>query len=445
MILLPEATALLRTLRSVFTQPTAKRFLILLVSAILTTGRRTIANLLRTLRHLAPGHRTSYQRVLSTARWSGLQLAAVLTRFLIRHWLPTGTIHLVGDDTVEAHPGAKVYGKARHRDPVRSTHTYTVWHYGHRWVVLAVLIRFPFATRPWALPVLVGLYQSAELNQARHRPHRTPPQIMCCLLRQMLLWFPARWFVFVGDGNYGTHEVARFCQRHAPRLTLVSKFYLDANLFEPPPPYNGKGRPRVKGAALPKPYEVVAQTRRRTRMTVGWYGGQTRQVETVCRSAHWYKSGHGLVALRWVFVMDCTGTHREEYFFTTDTHRDPKWLISTYTARWNIETTFQEMRSQLGWATTRGWCQQTIERASPCLFGLYTVVAVLYAGLPESKRQGSIDWPGKVGVTFGDAVRTVRRWWWAEWVFPQAFPNGGMQKLPADLQDFLLDSLAPAA
>jgi hypothetical protein len=64
---------------------------------------------------------------------------------------------LVGDDAVDGHPGRRVYAKARHRDPVRSSHSYTAWRYGHKWVVLAVLVRFPFATRPWALPVLVDL------------------------------------------------------------------------------------------------------------------------------------------------------------------------------------------------------------------------------------------------------------------------------------------------
>lgn len=68
----------------------------------------------------------------------------------------------MGDDTVVAHPGAPVYGKARHRDPVRSSHAFTARSYGHKWVVLAVLIRFPFAGRPWAMPVLVTLYQSVE-------------------------------------------------------------------------------------------------------------------------------------------------------------------------------------------------------------------------------------------------------------------------------------------
>src|SRR5262249_1086903 len=158
-----------------------------------------------------------------------------------------------------------------------------------------------------------------------------------CLLRQMLLWFPDRHFRFIGDASYGTHEVARFAYRHRTRLSLVSKFHPEANLYDPPPAYRGKGRPRVKGRRRAKPKAAVAGPRRRQRVQVGWYGGGTRRVETVTGTGHWYKAGRGLVPLRWVFVHDRDGTHRDEYFFTTDPHVEPQAIISDYTARWNIE------------------------------------------------------------------------------------------------------------
>jgi hypothetical protein len=170
---------------------------------------------------------------------------------------------------VEGHKGKRVYGKARHRDPVRPSHGHTAWRYGHRWVVLAVLVRFPWASRPWALPVLVDLYRSEEDNRKRGRPHRTPAQLMCRVPRLLLLRFPGRRFVFVGDSAYGTHEVARFAHRHRRRLVLVSELHPEANLFEPPPPYKGKGRPRVKGDRRPKPREGVAAAGRRRRPTAG--------------------------------------------------------------------------------------------------------------------------------------------------------------------------------
>jgi hypothetical protein len=445
MILPPEAQPLVQVLAPVFTNPTYQRFSTLLVGALVTTGRRTVANLLRTLRHLAPGHRTSYQRVLSRAPWSGLALGCALVRFLLDHVLPAGPVLLVGDDTVDGHPGPKVYGKARHRDAVRSSHSYTAWRYGHKWVVLAVLVTFPFATRPWALPVFIDLYRSKEDDQKRNRTHRTPAQLMCRLLRVLLIRFPDRTFVFAGDSGYGTHELARFCHRHRTRLTLVSKLHPDANLFDPPPTYTGKGRPRLKGARRPKPSQAVADATSLSRLEVGWYGGGKRQVDTLTGTGHWYKGGWGLVPLRWVFVRDVTGTHRDEYFFTTDGSLTPLAVIGYYCGRWNIETTFQEVRAHLGLESTCGWCKNTVLRAAPCLLGLYAVVAILFRALPEAKRAGGVSWPGKNTVTFSDALCAVRRWLWDETLLTPANDDASLDKIPHPIRELLLTTLAPAA
>jgi hypothetical protein len=54
-------------------------FTVLMAAALLTTGRRTVADLLRTLGPLAHGHSTSYQHGFSKASWSGLWLGALRT------------------------------------------------------------------------------------------------------------------------------------------------------------------------------------------------------------------------------------------------------------------------------------------------------------------------------------------------------------------------------
>jgi hypothetical protein len=443
MLLPSEAQPLLAAILPHFTQPTSTRFVVLLAATILTTGRRTVANLLRTLGELASGHDSSYRRVLSSAQWSGLELGCALARFLLDHRIPDGPVALVGDDTVDGHSGRTVQGKGRHRDAVRSSHSFTAWRYGHKWVVLAILVRFPFANRRWALPVLVDLYRTPEVSRAEGVRHRTPAQLMCRLLRLVLLRFPDRTFVFAGDSGFGTHEVTRFCHRHRQRLILVSQCHPDVNLFTPPPPYRGNGRPRVKGDRLPKP-RVAVTTRPRQTFQVDWYGGGTRRIETVTGTGHWYKAGAGLVPIRWVFVKDRTGTHRDEYLFTTDTTMTVETVVNTYCGRWSIETTFQECRSCVGLETTRGRCQTTVSRAAPCLFGLYSVVAVLYHLLPEDKRSGAVEWAGKETVTFSDALTAVRRWIWSEGVFREAKIDAEIAKLPANVRELLLSGLAPA-
>jgi hypothetical protein len=202
------------------------------------------------------------------------------------------------DDTTAQHRGKKVYGKGCHHDAVRSSHTHVVWRWGHRWVVLAISVKLPFTWRRWALPVLAALYRTKELNQTEGRRHKTAPDLARQLMAVLIHWFPQRKFIFLGDGGYASHELARFCHRHRRHATLVSRFHKDANLYDLPPKVKGrKGRPRIKGKKLPSPEDVVA-TSRRTRSTVNWYGGGDRRVELVSDTGHWYKAGRGLVPIR---------------------------------------------------------------------------------------------------------------------------------------------------
>ena len=449
MLTLPEfAQPVLSSFAPVFYHPTYQRFLVLILAAVLTTGRRTVSNLLRTAAGLAHGDASSFHRVLSKRRWSTLALARILARFILDHWVPEGPVSLAGDDTVDEHRGATVYGKGRHRDPVRSTHSYTAWRWGHKWVVLAVLVKFPFASRPWALPVLVALYRTPEWGREHGRRHKTPCELMRQLLAVLIHWSPGRRFVFAGDGGYGTHALARFAHRHRRRLTLVSRFYPDAQLYEPAPEVVGKRpahRPRKKGEKRPTPEAVVATTDR-TALDVSWYGGGRRDIEVVAGTGHWLKSGKGLVPVRWAFVHDVTGTHRDDYFFSTDTEMAPKSIVETFTGRWSVETTFQEMRPYLGLETTRGRSESTVLRAAPCLFGLYSVVALVYERLRSRRRSTArVDWAGKVGATFSDAMATVRRWLWSDWVFAHHGRGEAFSKLPRARRNLLLSALAPAA
>jgi hypothetical protein len=142
-------------------------------------------------------------------------------------------VPVVIDDTVDGHKGKKVYGKGCHRDAVRSTHSYTAYRWGHKWVALGILVKFPWAARPWALPVLIALYRSKEWNRKHRRRHKTPPELARQLLAVLMRWFPERKFVSAGDGGFSTHDLAAFAHRHRERVTLIGRFYPAANWFCP--------------------------------------------------------------------------------------------------------------------------------------------------------------------------------------------------------------------
>jgi DDE superfamily endonuclease len=461
---LPKAAEpLLSRFSIAFTRPTFQRAMVLLVGFVLTMGRRTVTRTLWTVRSLynGCGHFSDYHRVFSRARWSLWPLGKALAAAVLE-LVPAGQwVVASADDTAAQHRGKHVYGKGRHRDACRSTRTFKAWLWGHCWVVLAIHVKFPFASRPWALPVLVGLYRTRGTNEKEGRRHKTPIALARQLMSALLRWFPDRRFVLLGDGGYASHGLARFCHRHRRRLTLVSLLHPRAHLCEAPPARRKgqKGRRRVRGAKLPHPQDAVAAATsqgRRQRNTVRWYGGQRRRVEFVSQRAHWYKATEGLVPIRWVFVHDLDGTHEDRYFYCTDPSLSPSTIIGLYTGRWAIEVTFQEVRQHLGFATPRNRKDKSVLRTAPCLLGLFSVVCLLFHHhhSSSSTRSGGgkavpcpavYPWYAKTEVTFSDALAAVRRQFWEETIFSQALPHQDLKKLPLKLHETLLEHLSHAA
>jgi hypothetical protein len=430
-----------------FSRRTFQRVVVLMLGAILSLRRRTVTAMLCVVGPLARGHWSDFHRVLCRAAWSCWPLAKALAAMILELIPPDQPVVLLIDDTTPQRKGKHVYGKGRHHDAIRSTHSHTVWVYGHKWVVLAINVKFSFAARPWALPVLCALYRPKELNRAEGHRHRTPIRLAMQMVAAMIHWFPARKFILVGDGGYASHELARFCHRHRRHVSLVSRFHADANLYDPPPSRRNPkgGRPRLKGRKRAAPSATVKRSHAR-RFTVTWYGGKTRRVECVSDAACWYKGGAGLVPIRWVFVHDLQGTHRDEYFYTTDpTLRAPR-IVRLFTARWSIEVTFQEIRAHLGFTTPRNWSAKSVLRTGPCLLGLFSAVSLIFARHVRDHRLHLLctPWYAKREATFADAITAVRRLCWDS-VLKQSRNPAGVTKLPRHLRLTLLDHLSRAA
>jgi DDE superfamily endonuclease len=447
MLRLPKAAEPLVSAFSVaFTRPTFQRVVTLTLGAILALRQRTVTAMLRAVGPLANGHWSDFHRVLCCRVWSTWPLGKVLAAMILELIPENQPVICPVDDTTPQHKGKRVYGKGCHHDACRSTHSHMVWVWGHKWVVLAINVKFPFARRPWALPVLCALYRPEKLNQQEGRRHKTPIQLARQLMATLIHWFPRRKFILVGDGGYASHELARFCHRHRRHVALVSRFHGDANLYAPPP--QGKprrGRPRLKGRKLAAPSAVVAKSKAQ-RFTVSWYGGKTRRVELISGQGHWYKGGGGLVPLRWVFVHDLQGTHRDEYFYTTDPTLPPPQIVSLFTGRWSIEVTFQEVRAHLGFHTPRNWSAKSVLRTAPCLLGLFSVVSLIFHRHTHGQevRPAGDHWYLKTEASFGDAIASVRRLCWQE-ILKQSPWHAGVAKLPRRLRITLLDHLSRAA
>lgn len=391
------------------TRPTFQRFVIIALGAILCRGRRTITRIIWVMKLHAKGDLSDFHRVFSRAPWEISDLGKILI-IMILDWVPDEWVKIAIDDTTVMHKGKNVYGKGCHRDAARSTSGKTTYKYGHKWVVLAIVVKLPFTPRPWALPILSAMARSIQQDEKDGRRHKTTGDIARVLMWRLMRLFPDRKFIFLGDGGFAAHRLARLTSDNASRAVLVSLFYPDAALHEPPSKYSGRGAPRKMGERLPSPKEVVARRRGKVHK-VKWYGDTERRVRLISGVGHWYRPGKGLVKVRWVHVHDLDGTRDDKYYYSTDPEMPPEQIVELYTWRWNIEVGFQEAKEHLGLETTRNWCKQSTLRTFPCLLGLYSVVTLIF--LQHWKSGGKINRALTLGydrehITFSDAMATVR-------------------------------------
>jgi hypothetical protein len=132
---------------SMFTAPTWQRVLVLLIGAVLSPGRRTVAAALRVTGLDQDPRFTNYHRVLNRCRWSSRRVARCLFGLLVKTFVPSGPVILGLDDTLERRWGAKIAARGIYRDPTRSSHGHFVKASGLRWLSVMLLPEIPWARR----------------------------------------------------------------------------------------------------------------------------------------------------------------------------------------------------------------------------------------------------------------------------------------------------------
>jgi hypothetical protein len=214
-------------------------------------------------------------------------------------------VHAVLDDTLERRRGKKIRAKGIYRDAVRSSASHVVKASGLRWLCLMLLAPMPFARRRWALPILTLLAPSEHYDTERGRQHKKLTDRGREALLLLARWLPDRQIVCVADSSFAALEFPDSVRRH---LNVITRLRLGAALFEPAPERRPgqNGRPRLKGAALPKLKQVLDDPRQCWQSIVikRWYQRNDRRVEVLSGTAVWYHSGMPVVPIRWVLVRD---------------------------------------------------------------------------------------------------------------------------------------------
>jgi hypothetical protein len=355
------------------------------------------------------------------------------------------------DETLERRHGNKIAAKGIYRDAARSSRSVFVKSQGLRWISMMLLAPIPWAARVWALPFLSVLAPSERYNQERRRRHKTLAKWAGQMMAQVRRWLPERSLVLVADSGYSVLTLLNCCAQLRRPVTMLTRLRLDAALYEPAPERQPgqMGRPRKKGKRLPTLQQVLQEQKTAwTLVTVPrWYSQHERQVETVSACCVWYHAGMPPVPIRYVLIRDPEGKFAPQALLCTDLRVDPVQILSWFVLRWQLETTFQEVRKHLGVETQRQWSDLAIARTTPTLLGLFSLVTLLAhqqsAKQPLFVQQSA--WYVKVQPTFSDALASVRRELWLYSLFYTFSVKTDMQELQQALMKRFEQTLCYAA
>jgi hypothetical protein len=416
----------------------------LLTGALLAIGKRTVTSALRVcgLSHCAGF--TNFHRVLNRATWSARLASRILLGLLLGLLDPDSPVVLAADDTIERRSARHIPACGSYRDPRQSSLKHTVACFGLRWLSLTLIVKLPFSSRPWALPFMTLLCWP----RGSRKRHKTIIQLLIQAIKQVRRWLPDRQITLVVDGAFSAYDLADGCLKQ--RVRLVSRLRLDAGLYDKPGPVEAgrRGRRPVKGKRqrLLKDWAARNDTRWE-QVNISWYGGASKQMLVVSRTALWYKAGKKPVEVRWVLARDPEGKLKDGAYFCTDTATTPAEILGIVVKRWSVEVTFEEARSHLGVETQRQWTAKAIRRTTPVLMGLYSIVALIAVRLhKEGKLKAEqTAWYKKGEPTFSDCIAEVRREIRRANYFQTSSAGAGEIKINRQALEVLIESLPLAA
>lgn len=400
MYLVNSFESLLQPLSALMTQPSFTSF-VTLITGWVFANRRTVTQMIVAAGALEGKHYSSYHRLFDAARWSrdhmGLAVLDLILPFV------EGTVYLAVDDTLAHKRGLKMFGTGMHHDPLLSSRGKKVTTWGHNWVVLGVIVRFPlWPDRPFCLPILFRLYLNKKGAQKERRVYRTRPELAVEMLRLVCRHCKTRHFHVVADSAYGGQSVLKELPQNCD---LTSCLLLNARLYEAPRP-GKRGRPRKRGDKLPTPDQMLDA--RAQRLCFQIYGRQ--EYARICdMEARVFAVPER--PLRVVAVEALKGGRGREAFYSTCVSAAATDVLTWYSWRWSVELTFHDAKQHLGFEDPQGWSRRAVERTAPVAMMLYSLIVLWFVQVGHRHyRTSKRPWyPSKEHASFRDMLVTLRR------------------------------------
>jgi hypothetical protein len=404
MSLVSSFLELLQQLSFVMTVPTFSSFQYI-VTGWVFARRRTVTSMILAANAVGRKHHSSFHRLFAAAQWSlddlGLAVFGRITR-----WLEDAPIMLAIDDTLARKRGLKVYGVGMHHDPLLSTRKTALMNWGHNWVVLGVILKFPFCRdRYFCLPILFRLYLNKKTASRKGKGYRTRPELAVEMLHILCDRLRMLRFHVVADSTYGGKSVLLNLPSNCE---MTSRLGLNARLYEEPPRRQpGRhGRPRKRGPRLPTPRKMLGERCRHLTLNIYGRRDRSRVADRVARL-------HAVPdrSVRVVAVEPVRGGRRMQAFYSTCHQASVKDILTWYAMRWSIEEAFQHAKGQLGFEEPQGWTRRAVERTAPTAMLLYSLIVLWFAGEGHRHYRAPLRpwYRRKARASFADMLATLRR------------------------------------
>ena len=316
---------------------------------------------------------------------------------------PGADIVVALDDPVCVRTGPRVHGAGWQHDG--SAKNLQKLSCGNCFVTAGIVIRLPFCSRTWCLPVLARL----------HLPGRNAGPSKVTVAAQLVA-LPATAF---SDRRL---HVAAGAAYHGPALralpanvTGTCRLPGNAVLYDLAPPRTGRrGRPRTRGERLGTPAGLARNATWTTREVVTCHGRTgIRHIAAV--RCLWYGSFHArpvTVAL----VRDEAATSGYDLaLVTTDAGAAGAGLVTRYAMRWSCEQSYTDARNVPGAGEARNRTRLAVERTVPFGMPAHTLNVAWYArhGYDQADidaRRADQPWYGdKTEPAFEDMLIKLRR------------------------------------
>ncbi len=408
-LLAPSLLPLVAQFSTCFTRPSFETFQHIVAGWILCLGRHTVTGVLHASGAVGIKHHTSFHRFFRSAAWHVEGISVWLLGLVLGLLSQDERLVISIDDTLTRHTGKHIRAAAMHHDPLLSTRAKPVFHWGHVWVVLAVVVRVPQWKKTFALPVMVRLYRSKKLCAKEERPFRKKTELAAEMIITLAGYHPERQFLIVADSAFGNASVIK---KLPANVHFTGRSRLDAALYDRPQ-QRRRGRPRVKGQRLPTPAA-------RAQSGLGWQAlkvevyGRRVTVQVKVFDALWYVVAGGR-CLRFVLVRGWPGHDHDDVLFSTDLSLSAPDIIMDYCLRWSLEVTFHDAKGKLGLEDPQNRTEQAVERTAPMALWVYSLTVVWYLTVGKdlpAARLLSLPWYKKTTPAFSDMLAALRRETW---------------------------------